>query len=227
MIHRPTECPLSFNLHVKPNQTRLEEWFNSISHFIAALLSISALLFLILKSLSLHSNRMLIASIIYGTSLIIMYTSSSLYHITQHTQAKRILKLIDHCSIYFLIAGSYTPFCLITLKGKIGWILFITIWVLSFLGMIFKIFLNGQYKKFSLIVYICMGWLAIVVADHLMISLTLNGFVWLLAGGLSYTFGVIFFILDKTFLFSHFIWHLFVILGSTLHFICIYNFVII
>ena len=210
---------------IRPYQSSLEEWFNSISHFIGSLLSIAALVILIIKSHHHQSSLMMMSSIFYGTSLILMYTASGLYHLIPYVNTKKTLKIIDHCCIYILIAGSYTPFCLLSIKGAFGWSLFGVIWACAVLGVVFKFFYTGRFPKLSLFLYIVMGWLAIVAIDPLFTTLTLNGMFWLIGGGLCYTIGVIFFVLDHKYYFAHFIWHLFVLAGSILHFFALLFFV--
>jgi len=207
-------------------QTRLEETLNAASHFLGTALGITALTLLVVKSVHLQSITMIISSIIYALSLIIMFTASGIYHIVRYPRIKQKLKVLDHASIYILIAGSYTPFCLIAIPGVFGWILFGIIWSCAIAGVIFKLFFTHQFPKLSLALYLIMGWMAIIAIKPLLSTLSLHGFFWLLGGGLCYSFGVLFYVLDHRFHLAHFIWHLFVLAGSFLQFFAIYIYVI-
>ena len=207
-------------------QTRLEEIFNSLSHGVGALLGIAALVILTTKASLYGTTLMVVSSAIYGASLVIMYTSSTLYHILEHPVSKKTLKIIDHSSIYLLIAGSYTPFTLVAMGGGWGWSLFGVIWGLAFSGIIFKLFFTGKLDTLSVSIYILMGWLVVIAIKPLINDIPLGGLVWLGLGGLSYTFGVIFYVYDGKYHFSHFIWHLFVLGGSICQFIAILFYII-
>ena len=160
------------------------------------------------------------ASIVFGVSLLLLYVASTLYHSIQHPVAKGRLKVFDHCAIYVLIAGTYTPFTLIGLRGPWGWGLFTAIWTLALAGVVFKLFYTGRFKLLSTAIYIAMGWLVIVAIKPMWKSLDAWTLGWLLAGGLSYTLGTYFYHRESI-RFSHAIWHLFVIGGSVCHFIAV------
>ena len=160
------------------------------------------------------------ASIVFGISLLLLYVASTLYHSIQHPVAKGRLKVFDHCAIYVLIAGTYTPFTLIGLRGPWGWGLFIAIWTLALAGVVFKLFYTGRFKLLSTAIYIAMGWLVLVAIKPMLDSLDAWTLGWLLAGGLSYTLGTYFYHRESI-RFSHAIWHLFVIGGSVCHFIAV------
>ncbi|WAC65020.1 hemolysin III family protein [Pseudoxanthomonas sp. SL93] len=160
------------------------------------------------------------ASIVFGITLLLLYTASTLYHAIQHPVAKGRLKVFDHCAIYLLIAGTYTPFTLIGLRGPWGWGLFAAIWTLAVAGVVFKLFYTGRFKLLSTIIYIAMGWLVIVAIKPLLQSLDAWTLGWLLAGGVFYTLGT-FFYHRESIRYSHAIWHLFVIAGSVCHFIAV------
>ena len=160
------------------------------------------------------------ASIVFGVSLLLLYVASTLYHSIQHPVVKGRLKVFDHCAIYLLIAGTYTPFTLIGLRGPWGWGLFIAIWTLALFGVIFKLFYTGRFKLLSTIIYIAMGWLVLVAIKPMLEVLDAWTLGWLLAGGLSYTLGTYFYHRESI-RFSHAIWHLFVIGGSVCHFIAV------
>ena len=207
-------------------QTRTEELFNALSHGIGILLSIAGLIIMIvLSSLTGHAITV-VSSSIYGVSLILMYTASMLYHATENPSLKKKLKIVDHSSIYFLIAGTYTPFMLVTLHGAWGWSLFGVIWGLALIGIIFKLFYTGRFEFISLAMYLLMGWIIIIAIKPLIHQLSFDGLVWLLAGGLCYTLGVAFYATDHKYKFNHFIWHLFVLAGSLCHFFAILFYVI-
>ena len=204
-----------------------EEMLNTISHGIAAIFSIIG--FIILIKFSKESGKTVVyfCSTIYGLSLIIMYASSTLYHYSKNIEVKKILRVIDHCSIYILIAGSYTPILLITMSGPTTWWLFYTQWILVLIGIIFKIFYTGKFEALSMFIYLIMGWMIVFKWDHLINSISSEAFNLLLSGGIIYTIGIFFYLLDTKIKYFHFIWHLFVIAGSTLHYIMILKHVII
>ena len=160
------------------------------------------------------------ASIVFGITLLLLYTASTLYHAIQHPVAKGRLKVFDHCAIYLLIAGTYTPFTLIGLRGPWGWSLFAAIWTLAVAGVVFKLFYTGRFKLLSTIIYIAMGWLVIVATKPMLSALDGWTLGWLLAGGAFYTLGT-FFYHRESIRYSHAIWHLFVIAGSVCHFIAV------
>ncbi len=204
-----------------------EEMLNTISHGIAAILSIIG--FIILIKFSKESGKTVVyfCSTIYGLSLITMYVSSTLYHSSKNTEVKKILRVIDHCSIYVLIAGSYTPILLITMSGSTTWWLFYTQWILVIIGIIFKIFYTGKFEFLSMFIYLIMGWMIVFKWNHLINSISNEAFNLLLSGGIIYTVGIFFYLLDTKIKYFHFIWHLFVIAGSILHYIMILKHVII
>lgn len=160
------------------------------------------------------------AAIVFGVTLLLLYIASTLYHAIQHPVAKARLKVFDHCAIYLLIAGTYTPFTLIGLRGPWGWGLFTAIWTLAVAGVIFKLFYTGRFKLLSTLIYIVMGWLVIVAAKPLLASLDGWTLSWLLAGGIFYTLGTYFYHRESI-RYSHAIWHLFVIAGSVCHFVAV------
>ena len=165
------------------------------------------------------------AAIVFGVTLLMLYVASTLYHAIQHPVAKVRLKIFDHCAIYLLIAGTYTPFTLIGLRGPVGWWLFAAIWTLALAGVIFKLRLltsnpTGRFKRLSTLIYVAMGWLIVVAAKPLLAALDAWTLGWLLAGGLSYTLGTVYYHRPQL-RYSHAIWHLFVIGGSLCHFIAV------
>ncbi|GAB4178262.1 MAG: hemolysin III family protein [Calditrichia bacterium] len=201
-----------------------EELFNSISHGIGVVFGIVALVLMILKSSEYSDNRYLASALIFGISIIVLYLNSTLYHSFPWARVKHLFKILDHISIYFLIAGTYTPFMLITLKGVWGYTIISIIWGLSILGLIFKLFFVGRFNKLSTLLYVLMGWTAIFAIKPLMQALPTGG-VWLvISGGIVYTVGAVFYLWKKL-PFNHGIWHLFVLGGTVLHFIAVYVYV--
>jgi hemolysin III len=171
---------------------------------------------------SLHGNpRQVVSYSIYGVTLVLLYAASTAYHGIQLPRARRLLRTLDHAAIYLLIAGTYTPFSLISLRGAWGWSLFCVIWALAAIGVVFKIFFLGRFSLISTLVYLGMGWLALIAARQLFANLPVQGLVLLFAGGLCYTVGVLFFAFDRKLRFNHAIWHLFVLAGSVCHFFAV------
>lgn len=196
---------------------RKGEYFNSLTHFVGFLLSIVALVVLVVLA-SLDGDVWKIVSFsIYGATLVILYGISTMYHSIEGSK-KRLFQRLDHISIYLLIAGSYTPFSLVSMRGVWGWSIFGIIWGLAIFGIIQEIFQKSEKRTLSLIIYILMGWIVVVAIKPLLSSLSMGGFIWLLIGGLFYTGGVYFFINDEKVRHFHGVWHLFVLAGSMCHF---------
>ena len=201
------------------------EKLNSITHFLGALIALAGLVVLVVFA-SLNGDVWRIVSFsIYGTSLFLLYLFSTLYHSTKGS-VKALFKKLDHIGIYLLIAGSYTPFVLVSLKGAWGWSLFGVIWGLAVIGIVLDCFSTDERRIIQLIIYLLMGWIALVAIQPLIESLTLAGFLWLLTGGLFYSVGIIFYILDLTKYHFHGIWHLFVLAGSVTHYFTIMYYVL-
>lgn len=197
--------------------TKGEELANSITHGIGVLLSIAALTLLVIFA-SIYGDVWRIVSFsIYGSSLIILYTASTLYHSFRSEKVKHFFKIMDHSSIYLLIAGTYTPFTLVLLRGGWGWSLFGIIWGLTVIGILFKLFFVNKFQLLSTIIYLLMGWLIVIAFKPAMEHIAAGGLYWLLAGGILYSLGVVFFIWHKL-KYHHAIWHLFVLGGSVCHF---------
>ena len=205
-------------------QKYIEEILNSVSHGIAAIASIIGLIALIIKSSK--EELMLFSTIVYGVSLIILYSSSTLYHAFRHEKIKHIFRIIDHCSIFILIAGTYTPVVLISIGNSTGWWIFGIQWTLVLMGVIFKLFYTGKYESISILIYIIMGWMVVFKWDDLINVISNSAFNLLLAGGIIYTIGILFYLFDSKIKYFHFVWHLFVMTGSILHYIMIFKYVI-
>lgn len=195
-----------------------EEVFNSITHGVGVLFSLVALVLLVALASAQANALAIVAFSIYGFSMFFLYLSSTLYHSVFHEKAKRILRTFDHISIYLLIAGSYTPVALITLEGTWRWVMMVLVWSIAIFGTIIKATNVKRLKKVSTALYIAMGWSAVIAIKPLLEMAPKGLLVWLLIGGLLYTSGVIFYT-NKKIPFNHAIWHLFVLGGSTAHFI--------
>ncbi|MFZ7103060.1 MAG: PAQR family membrane homeostasis protein TrhA [Peptococcaceae bacterium] len=204
--------------YLSKRYTLAEEIFSSITHGIGALLSVAALVILVAYA-SIHGDAWRIVSFsIYGFTLFFLYLSSTLYHSIFHEKTKRVLRIFDHSSIFLLIAGSYTPITLVSMRGVWGWILFSMVWLIAIIGIILKSISLDKMKRISIFLYIFMGWLIIIALKPMLTMIPPGLFTWLLMGGIIYTLGVIFYAWKKI-PFNHGIWHLFVLGGSTTHFL--------
>ena len=201
------------------------EKFNAWTHLIGAVLAaIGAVWLLVLASFTGDPWK-IVSVAIYGVTLVLLYSISTVYHSVSGPR-KKVLQKLDHLSIYLLIAGSYTPFCLITLRGAWGWTLFGIVWGLGVIGMLQEIKPRSEARVLSLIIYAVMGWIVLIAVKPLIAALGMTGFKWLAAGGVLYTVGIIFFANDSRFRHWHGIWHLFVMAGSLLHFVAILFYVL-
>ncbi len=195
------------------------ELCNSLSHGLGIALGVLALVLLVCFAAAAGDPFRVVSFAIYGTTLILLYTASTLYHAARNPTIKRFLNLIDHSAIYLLIAGSYTPFALVTLRGAWGWTVLGIVWGLAILGILYKVFFFGRCRWVDTGLYLAMGWLVIFVLGPLLSRLPAPGVAWLFLGGVMYTAGVIFFAWPRL-RFGHFVWHLFVLAGSICHFFC-------
>ncbi len=201
------------------------ETLNSLSHLIGAVAALAGLVVLVVFA-SFQSDAWKIVSFsIYGTTLFLLYIFSTLYH-GLHGRAKAVFQKLDHISIYLLIAGTYTPFTLVSIRGAWGWSIFGVIWGLALIGILVDSFAKKGRRVLPLIIYVFMGWLSLIAIKPLQDALSVNGFMWLFAGGLFYTLGIIFYALDDRRHYFHAIWHLFVLAGSICHYITIYTYVL-
>ncbi len=202
-----------------------EEKINIISHAVGVVLS-SIALALLLKHATQHGNIWhIISSGIYGVSLIALYAASSLYHSARKPRLRKKLRIVDHASIYLLIAGTYTPFTLITLKGITGWAIFTISWGLAFTGIILKLFFTGRYKLLSTLMYVFMGWMIVFAIKPLVNNLSLYGLIWLVTGGMVYTIGAVLYSIKKI-KFNHALFHILVLVGSGCHFMSVFFYVL-
>lgn len=197
-----------------------EEIASALTHGLGATAALAGGAVLITLAAVHGDGWQLAGAIVFGVSLLLLYLASTLYHAIQHPVAKGRLKVFDHCAIYVLIAGTYTPFTLIGLRGPWGWGLFTAIWLLALAGVVFKLFFTGRFKRLSTLIYVAMGWLVVVAIKPLLATLDGWTFAWLLAGGLFYTLGTIFYH-RPALPYSHAIWHLFVIAGSVSHYVAV------
>jgi len=210
---------------IKPTkkQTQAEENWNVISHVLGIIIGIIGLVLMVLKS---DGNALkLFSSLVFGISFILLFLASSLYHVAKNPGVKKKLRVLDHASIFLLIAGTYTPITLLVLGKPIGWVFFGIEWTLAFLGILLKLKFTGRYEKISLFIYLLMGWLIVFDFSELLEKLPLEGIQYIIYGGLSYTIGVIFYSLKRVY-FSHVIWHFFVLAGSAFNFWFVYAYVL-
>jgi len=200
--------------------TVLEEVFHAITHGVGVLLSIFGLSWMLYLSIGAEDPWRVVASSIYGATLIMLFLASTAYHSMYASRHREIFKLLDHCAIYLLIAGTYTPFLLVAMRNNTGWWLFGTIWALATAGIIKKLWFRHRYPKIALASYLAMGWLAVIAAPQMAEAIGPNGMAWLVAGGVLYSVGAIFYVAKKI-PFNHTVWHLFVLGGGVCHFLSI------
>lgn len=204
------------------------ERFNAYSHLVGAVLAVIGMVLLLVKAAQTQDVYKIISSAAYGTCLIVLYVGSTIYHSIKSPGAKGVLQKFDHCAIYLLIAGSYTPFTLVTLHGAWGWSLFGVSWGLAAFGIIQELTIsrNSERRLLSMILYVVMGWLVVVAIYPLLKTMTAGGLFWLVLGGVLYSSGIYWFVNDEKIKHGHGIWHLFVLAGSLAQFICVYFYVI-
>lgn len=200
--------------------SKAEERTHSVTHASGVVLSIVGLSWMLYISISLGDPWRIGASLVYGFSLIALFSASTIYHYFHESPNRQLYKLLDHCAIYLLIAGTYTPFLLIALRDRVGWWLFAAIWTLATAGIIKKIWVRHRYPKLSLLSYLTMGWLGLLAGPALVESVSVAGMAWLTAGGLAYTVGTVFY-MRKRMLYHHAIWHMFVLVGAGCHFLAV------
>ncbi|MFJ7636832.1 hemolysin III family protein [Peribacillus sp. NPDC097206] len=210
------------NTHV---YTKKEEVFNAITHGIGVLLSIAALVLLIIFSAHQGSASLIVISIIYGVSMLLLYVASTLVHSFPEGKLKDLFEIFDHSAIYIFIAGTYTPIMLLVIQGALGWTLLGVVWGVAVVGVIFKAFFVKKFLYLSTILYIAMGWMIVLAWGPLTNTMPAAGIQLLIAGGLLYTFGAIFYVW-RGFPFHHAVWHLFVLAGSVAHFFVVLFYII-
>ena len=205
--------------HELPSLSFEEEIANSISHGLGLLLALVAAPVLVISAMRAGSFGFIVGAGVFGATMVLLYLASTLYHSLTHAGAKRLFRLFDHCAIFFLIAGTYTPFALGVLRGPWGWTLLIIVWTLALTGITLKAIQGTRHSWISIALYIVMGWLAVVATKPILTLVPLPGILLILAGGIAYTGGLAFFAGQRRY--SHFIWHLFVIAGTTCHFFAV------
>lgn len=202
-----------------PQETH-EEAANALTHGLAAVAALAGASVLIALAAAWGDAWQLAGAIVFGLCLLLLYLASTLYHTVRHPVAKARMKVFDHCAIYLLIAGTYTPFTLIALRGPWGWGLFAAVWALAIAGIVFKLFYAGRFRLLSTALYVAMGWIVLVALRPLLASVDAWTFGWLLAGGVLYTLGTVFYH-RPSLPYSHAIWHLFVVAGSACHYVAV------
>ncbi len=209
---------------MKKLYTTGEEIFNSVTHGVGGAISIAACVLMIIKAALTADPMKTVCASIFGASLIILYTMSTLYHALTNPCAKKVMRIFDHCTIFILIAGTYTPFTLITMSGVLGWTLFGILWGVTVIGIVMNALSLNKFSKLSMVLYILMGWCVVFCVKPVVSYLGLWGTLMLLAGGIFYTAGIIFYSRKKKYM--HSIWHIFVLLGSICHILCVMFWVI-
>ena len=215
---------------VLPTYTRGEEIFNMVTHIVGAVLGVVALVLCIIFSCLHHNGYALFSSIVYGISMIVLYTMSAIYHGLYPTlKAKKVFQILDHCTIFVLIAGTYTPILLCSIRPVdpvSGWVLFFVVWILSIIGIVLNAIDIKSFSKLSMLLYLGLGWCIVFKINLLPLTIGWHGIYLLVAGGLAYTIGVIFYALEHKIKYMHSIWHILIIIGSLCHFLCILLYVI-
>ena len=203
--------------HSAEHRQRREELANVLTHGVGAVASLVGGAVLLTMAALFGDARQVVSAAVFVTTLVLLYTASTLYHAARQAHVKARLKVLDHCAIFTLIAGTYTPFTLISLAGGWGWTLFGTVWALAVAGVVFKLFFTGRFRRLSTLLYVAMGWLVVVAIGPLVEALPAWTLALLVAGGIAYTAGTFFYHRPRL-RYSHAIWHLFVLAGSVLHF---------
>jgi hemolysin III len=202
-------------------QSRGEEIANSVSHGVGMMAALAAAPILIVSAAQRGGAAQIVGASIFAAAMVLLYLTSTLYHALPRNRVKRLFQILDHGAIYLLIAGTYTPFTLGVLRGAWGWTLFGLVWGLALAGVVLKAVAGIRYPRLSTSLYVAMGWLALIAIEPLWLHLPAWGLLWLLAGGIAYTLGVVFFALDGRVRYSHFVWHLFVLAGTACHFVAV------
>lgn len=209
-----------------PQYTLGEELVNAISHGVGAGLGIAALCLCVRLATLHHNGYGIVSSWIFGFSVIILYTMSCLYHSFKPNNAKRVMRIFDHCTIFLLIAGTYTPFTLVALRNTVGWPLFGIIWGAAIVGIVLNAIDMERFEKLSMVCYLTMGWAIVIAIRPLMRAVPAAGIRLLVAGGIAYTVGAVIYGIGSRIRYMHSVWHFFVLAGTILHFLCIYLYVI-
>lgn len=206
--------------HALPKYSTLEEWANSLTHGIGAVLAVVGFIIMLAVAIGQSNAWAIVSSSVYGSTLVLMFLASTLYHAIQIPKVRQVFRQLDHLAILYLIAGSYTPFTLLTLNGGWGWTIFGIVWGLTIIGTVLQLSPARHVKALMVTLYLLMGWVVVIAAKPLMDSLSAGGLGLLVAGGLAYTGGVVFYV-NKRIPFNHAIWHLFVLAGAMFHYFAI------
>ncbi len=198
---------------------------NAVTHGVGAALAIAGVIVLVIVSVTHGTARLIISCGVFGGTLLLVYICSTLYHSLVRTRARHVFQILDHSAIYVLIAGTYTPFAVVSLRGKLGWALLIIVWTLAAAGVVFKSLALGRFPTASVAVYVLMGWLAVIAMRPLIRAIGWHGLCWLEAGGVFYTAGIFFFAFDRVRYF-HALWHVFVLAGSISHYFAVLLYVV-
>ncbi|MBI5094028.1 MAG: hemolysin III family protein [Candidatus Hydrogenedentes bacterium] len=215
---------VDLHLHRKKQAVR-EEVANSVTHGIGTALSIAGLVFLVVWASATHDAYKIVSLTAFGASMVALYLASTLYHSFSAPKVKHFFRILDHASIYLLIAGSYTPFALVSIRGPWGWTIFGVVWGIALVGVCFKMFFVAHFSALSTILYLGMGWMALIAAKPILMSVPMGGIGLLAAGGIMYTVGVAFYAWNSL-PYNHAVWHLFVMAGTAFHFIAVSEFVL-
>ncbi|MBQ5390374.1 MAG: hemolysin III family protein [Clostridia bacterium] len=202
-----------------------EEIFSATAHGIGAVFSVVALILMLLRTSANGDAVSVLSAAVFGTSLIVLYSMSTLYHALTGEKAKKVFRIFDHATIFLLIAGTYTPYLLITLRGTMGWILFFVLWGLTAIGIVFDSIMLDRFHKVEMVLYVAMGWCVLLTGKTLVANLAAGGIWLVLAGGILYTLGIVFYSMKKI-PYMHSVWHLFVLGGSVLQFFSVYLYVL-
>ena len=202
-----------------------EEIFSAVTHGVGALLSIIALVLMLMRATQSEKPNAIFASAMFGGTLIILYTMSTLYHSLAAKGAKKVFRIFDHDTIFLLIAGTYTPYLLVAMNNRAAWCIFFVLWALAAVGIVFDSIMLDKFRKIEMVLYVCMGWCILLALGSLLENLAPMGFALLLAGGIFYTVGIVFYAMKKV-KYMHSIWHLFVLCGSALQFFSVYLYVL-
>ncbi len=215
-----------YNRRVDPEHHLADIIANAVTHGLGALLAIGACsVLIVLAAMRGATTTQMVSCAVFGSTLVLVYLCSTLYHSLVRTRARHVLQVLDHSSIYLLIAGTYTPFTLVVLRGRVGWILFAIVWTMAIGGIVFKSIAMGKLPALSVAMYIVMGYLVVAALPRLAAAVGWQGLLWLLGGGVLYTVGIVFFAFDRVRYF-HALWHVFVLGGSALHFVAVLLYVV-
>lgn len=217
-----TESRPTVSTPCNPDYHPVEELWNAVTHGVGTALALAGAIVLVAVSASYGDTWSIVGTVVYGTSMVLLFLASTLYHSARKPSWRSVLRAFDHCAIFLLIAGTYTPFLLVNMRGTLGWLLFAVIWGLAVAGITCRLVFGARYRRLRLVTYLIMGWLVVVASAELPDMLATTELSLLVAGGLAYTLGVIFYVGHRI-PFNHAIWHLFVLAGGVLHYFAVYH----